>query len=863
MKQQSPTSNHANIYFFGEYVAEDCEKLLGNKGASLAQMVRLGLPVPPGFTVTAQTCAKFINQDALDGLFQEVSTAMAMLGQKTGKIFGGSRNPLLISVRSGAAVSMPGMMDTILNIGLNDEIVSEMLKEPTNARFVNNSYCRLIRMFASIVMQAESAFLAALGDANDGDVVSYKKAFKNVFGIDFPQDVNAQLQQAIVAVLRSWNNERAIAYRQLNKITDDALYTALNIQAMVFGNLSATSGSGVLFSRNPNNGKDELYGEFILRAQGEDIVAGAATPNSISQLQQFFPDIFKQLQDIAKVLENHYGDMQDVEFTFENGKLWILQARSGKRSAVAAVQIAYDLFSANLITREKLLSLVKLAAIEQILHPIIDPACDYVPIAKGLPASPGAACGHISLDRNQAIDWAAAGRKVILVCAETTADDVAGMAAAEGIVTAVGGMTSHAAVVARGMGKPCITAANIEVNLKENEINAGGLILKVGEVITINGSTGEIIKGRLPLQESESPASLNLLLVEADLVAKLVVRANCETAEDAALAKNFGAKGIGLCRTEHMFFSDDRIDIMREMILSKDNTKKQQALYRLQRFQQEDFEKLFIAMQGMPVTVRLLDPPLHEFLPLPGQNLARLSSVLDVKEPMLHAMLDECTEKNPMLGHRGCRLAITTPEIYAMQIKALFSAWLSVNQVTLSKPILEIMIPFVMDVNEIKIVKELTSQLASNFFTQFDIKIPYKLGVMIELPRAALLADMIAPGVDFLSFGTNDLTQATLGISRDDAKKFLPIYLEKGILTHDPFISLDQLGVGELIKTAIVKARATNPLIKIGICGEHGGDPKSIEFFSAIGGVDYVSCSPYRVQVARLAAAKAVLQNSI
>jgi pyruvate,orthophosphate dikinase len=863
MKQQSPTSNHANIYFFGEYIADDCEKLLGNKGASLAQMAQLGLPVPPGFTVTTQACSKFMNKEEHEPLFQEILAATAILGQKTGRQFGNSKNPLLISVRSGAAVSMPGMMDTILNIGLNDEIASEMSKDPASAKFINNSYCRLIKMFASIVMQKESAFLSALGNANVDDVTSHKQAFKHVFGVSFPQDVNKQLKQAIAAVLHSWNNERAITYRELNKITDDNLCTALNIQAMVFGNLSATSGSGVLFSRNPNNGKDELYGEFILQAQGEDIVAGATTPYPISQLQQFLPDIFKQLQDIAKTLENYYGDMQDIEFTFENGKLWILQARSGKRSAIAAVQIAYDLFSANLITREKLLSIINPVTIEQILHPVIDPAYDYTPVAKGLPASPGAACGYISLDRNQAIEWVAAGKKVILVCAETTADDVAGMAAADGIITAVGGMTSHAAVVARGMGKPCITAADIKINLKENEISAGGSTLKSGEIITINGSTGEIIKGRLPLQKSQSPTSLNLLLAEADLTAKLSVRANCETAEDAALAKNFGAKGIGLCRTEHMFFSDDRIDFMREMILSKDSEKKQQALHKLQRFQQEDFEKLFIVMQSMPITVRLLDPPLHEFLPLPGQNVVRLLSLLNLEEPILHTMLNECTEKNPMLGHRGCRLAITTPEIYAMQIKALFSAWLSVNQPKLPEPVLEIMIPFIIDINEIKIIKNLTAQIASSFFKQFNTKIPYKFGVMIELPRAALLADIIAQEVDFLSFGTNDLTQATLGISRDDAKKFLPIYLEKGILTHDPFISLDQPGVGELIKTAISKARSTNPLIKIGICGEHGGDPKSIEFFSAIGGIDYISCSPYRVQVARLAAAKAALRNNV
>ncbi|KAA0258545.1 pyruvate, phosphate dikinase [Deferribacter autotrophicus] len=867
------------VYFFGNGKAEgkgDMKDLLGGKGAGLAEMTNLGIPVPPGFTITTEACIEYYknNKQYPEGMWEQALEALKRLEEAVGKKFGDPSNPLLVSVRSGARVSMPGMMDTILNLGLNDETVKGLAEISNNERFAYDSYRRFIQMFCDVVLGIEhnkfervldkvkenngAKFDTDLGAEDLKEVVElYKELVEEELGRSFPQDTMEQLRLAINAVFESWNNQRAITYRKINKIPDD-WGTAVNIVAMVFGNMGNDSGTGVAFTRNPSTGEKEFFGEFLINAQGEDVVAGIRTPEPIAKLKEHMPEVFKQLEEVYKKLEKHYKDMQDIEFTVEKGKLYLLQTRSGKRTARAAVKIAYDMYKEGLIDKKTAVLRVQPEQVDQLLHPMIDPNEKYEVLAKGLPASPGAAVGKVVFTAEDAEQWAERGEDVILVRNETSPEDIGGMNAAKGILTVTGGMTSHAAVVARGMGKTCVAGCGtIRIDEENKQFEVDGKIVKEGDFITINGSTGEVILGKVKLIMPELSGEFAEILKWADEFRKLGVRTNADTPKDSEIARGFGAEGIGLCRTEHMFFEGNRIDAVREMILSDTKEDRRKALEKIKPYQKEDFIGIFKAMDGLPVTIRLLDPPLHEFLPHTDEDIEKISKASGISTEALKKKVEELKEFNPMLGHRGCRLGLTYPEVYEMQVYAIMEAACECKKEGIDvKP--EIMIPLVGHYKELAILKEMVDNVAKEVMEQYGVEVEYLVGTMIELPRAALTADEIAQYAEFFSFGTNDLTQTTLGLSRDDSGKFLPYYVEKGIYKEDPFVSIDQSGVGQLVEMGVKKGRNTRPDLKTGICGEHGGDPESIYFCHKIG-LNYVSCSPYRVPVARLAAAHAAL----
>src|SRR5215468_967216 len=880
------------VYRFGNGKAEgraDMRNLLGGKGAGLAEMANLGLPVPPGFTITTAVCRHYYENGKTypKNLEQQVAVALAEVGRITGKTFGDSGNPLLVSVRSGARASMPGMMDTVLNLGLNDETVETLAKKSGDRRFAYDSYRRFITMYSDVVLGVGHEHFEELLDRHkeqqgytlDTDlsaddwadlVVRYKKRVKDELGQDFPQDPYEQLWGAIGAVFGSWMNQRAITYRKLHSIPE-SWGTAVNVQAMVFGNMGDTSATGVAFTRNPSTGDKRLYGEFLINAQGEDVVAGIRTPQEITEaareaagsdkpsMERALPQAFKELQRIYGVLERHYRDMQDLEFTVEQNKLWMLQTRSGKRTAKAALKIAVDLANEGLISRNEAVARIDAAALDQLLHPTIDPNAERKVIATGLPASPGAASGEIVFSADEAEALKAKDKSIILVRVETSPEDIHGMHAAEGILTTRGGMTSHAAVVARGMGKPCVSGAGaLRVDYAAGTMSVAGHAFKAGDVITIDGSTGQVLAGRVPMIEPALSGEFATLMGWADTVRKLGVRANADTPNDARVALRFGAEGIGLCRTEHMFFDEDRIRAMREMILADHENTRRAALAKLLPMQRADFVELFEIMRGLPVTIRLLDPPLHEFLPHSEQEIAEVAAAMGTDAKKLADRARELHEFNPMLGFRGCRLALAYPEIAEMQARAIFEAAGEAAKRT-GKPVVpEIMVPLIATKAELDLVKARIDAMAEAVAGERGRKVDYQVGTMIELPRASLRAGDIAESAQFFSFGTNDLTQTTYGISRDDAASFLGTYVERGVLPSDPFISVDRDGVGELMRIGVERGRKRRPRLKVGICGEHGGDPASVAFCHEIG-LDYVSCSPFRVPIARLAAAQAAL----
>lgn len=892
--------NKKYVYFFGDGKAEgnkNMKDLLGGKGANLHEMTNLGLPVPPGFTISTEACIEFFKENKIpEAVREQVIESLKKLEEITGKKFGGPGIPLLVSVRSGAKVSMPGMMDTILNLGLNDNTVEEMAKLTNNPRFAYDSYRRFIQMFGNVVMKIDKEkFEEVLEETkrkldihHDSEipyehlreiVEEFKRIYKEETLTDFPQDPYEQLFKAIEAVFNSWYNERAIEYRKLYKIPDD-WGTACNIQTMVFGNFGDKSATGVAFTRDPSTGEKIVYGEYLTNAQGEDVVAGIRTPKKLSELKYEMPEAYEELIRAFEKLERHYRDMLDLEFTIENGKVYMLQARVGKRTPKAQVKIAVDMVEEGLIDKKTALLRVTPQHVEFLLHPMISPDFKGKSFVKGLPASPGAAWGHVVFDANEAAQWSEEGKNVILVRHETSPDDIRGMARAKGILTQRGGMTSHAAVVARGMGKPCVVGAEqIIIDYEKQEFRVNEVIVKRGDIITIDGSTGNVYLGEVPLAKPEIFLEFKKLLEWADEVRRLGVRANADTPEDAKKAKEMGAEGIGLARTEHMFFEGDRIKYMQETIMAKTKEERQNALNKLLPFQRSDFIGLFKAMEGLPVTIRTLDPPLHEFLPKEEELLEEISELklllketndeneksklkekISKKEEILQRVR-ELKELNPMLGHRGCRLGITHPEITEMQARAIFEAACQVAREGY-KVYPEIMIPLVSTEEELRHQIELVHKMAKMVMEKENIQIPYKVGTMIEVPRACLVADEIAKIAEFFSFGTNDLTQTTFGFSRDDTGKFLPRYIEMGILKEDPFQTLDQDGVGRLIKIAVELGRKSRPDLKIGICGEHGGDPKSIKFCHRVG-LTYVSCSPYRIPVARLAAAHAQLEEEL
>ncbi|UCE23861.1 MAG: pyruvate, phosphate dikinase [Candidatus Zixiibacteriota bacterium] len=877
-------------YFFGGKSAEGdatMRDLLGGKGANLAEMCNAGIPVPAGFTITTEVCNFYYdnNLEVPAAIDREMEKYVAMVEKATGTKFGDPDDPLLFSVRSGAKFSMPGMMDTILNLGLNEQTVEGLGKKTGNLRFALDNYRRFIAMFGNVVLSIDKDLFenvitkkkaerrvrqdSSLQVNDLKDIVKkFKQIIKRKSGEPFPDDPYDQLRMARDAVFRSWNTPRAISYRRMNDIPSD-LGTAVNIQAMVFGNMGNTSGTGVGFTRNPSTGDNEFYGEYLVNAQGEDVVAGVRTPQPISQLAEEMPDVFKKLKSITNRLEKHYRDLQDFEFTIQEGELYMLQTRGGKRTIQAAVKIAVDMVNEKLITREEALTRIEPKALDQMLHPSIDDSASFEVIARGLPASPGAASGKVYFTADDAVRHGA-NHAVILVREETNPDDIEGMNAAVGILTARGGMTSHAAVVARGMGKSCVSGAEaIRVNAEKKRFQVGKLVIKEGEVITINGSNGDIIIGEVPTIEPELSGEFASFMSWADEIRRLGVRTNADTPRDAQQAIKFGAEGIGLCRTEHMFFAEDRIPIVQEMILADSTEERQASLDRLLNFQKKDFKKIFEAMGGLPVTIRTLDPPLHEFLPRRAEIEARIENLdrkSDEYEEDLERLkkvlrrIDELSELNPMLGHRGCRLGIVYPEITEMQARAILEAACELTKDRKQvRP--EIMIPLVGHVNEFKNQKEIVDRIAKEVMHRKKVKkLEYQVGTMIEIPRAALTADEIATEATFFSFGTNDLTQMAMGFSRDDAGKFLNWYVQHGVLPHDPFVKIDQDGVGRLIEMGKEKGKAVNPELKVGICGEHGGDPESIHFCDKIG-LDYVSCSPYRVPIARLAAAQATLKQ--
>ncbi len=882
------------VYSFGGGSSDGgaaMKNLLGGKGANLAEMASLGLPVPPGFTLTTDVCTAYYDLDEAypEGLTSQVDDALKMLEEKTGKQFGDANNPLLVSVRSGARASMPGMMDTVLNLGLSDVTVHGLAAK-AGERFAYDSYRRFIQMYSNVVLGLRhDTFEYILDDYKDSQgfeldtemeaedwkaiVSQYKDAVAEKLGKPFPDDPREQLWGAIGAVFGSWMNDRAILYRKLNDIPAE-WGTAVNVQSMVFGNMGETSATGVAFTRDPSTGANVFYGEFLTNAQGEDVVAGIRTPAPISRaradelksdeapLEEVMPAVYKQLTDVADKLEAHYRDMQDIEFTVEDGTLYMLQTRTGKRTAGAALKIAVDMANEGLINQSEAVMRLEPSQLDQLLHPTISPNATRDVVVKGLPASPGAAVGQVVFDSNEAAHLAEAGRAVILVRVETSPEDIHGMHAARAIVTARGGMTSHAAVVARGMGRPCVCGAGeLQIDPEAGIFRVGEREVKKGEIITVDGAEGEVLFGEVEMQQPDLSGDFGVLMGWADKVRKLAVRTNAETPADVKVARDFGAEGIGLCRTEHMFFDAERIPVVRSMILAGSIEGREAALEKLLPMQRSDFEEIFRIMGEAPCTIRLLDPPLHEFMPHSDAEMQEVaaSSGMDVKA--LKAQAAALHESNPMLGHRGCRLGITFPEIYAMQARAIFEAAIAVAKETGTSPEPEVMIPLVGTRKELDILKSVVDDAAAAVFAETGMQLAYLVGTMIELPRAALRASQIAETAEFFSFGTNDLTQTTLGISRDDAGRFLTAYEEQGIYEKDPFVTIDQAGVGELVKLAAERGRATRENIKLGICGEHGGDPASVIFCHKIG-LDYVSCSPYRVPIARLAAAHAVLKEA-
>ncbi|MDK0694626.1 pyruvate, phosphate dikinase [Clostridium perfringens] len=868
------------VYLFNEGNAS-MKNLLGGKGANLSEMTILGIPVPQGFTVTTEACNKYYEDDKKisQDIIEEIENKMSELEKITGKKFGSLENPLLVSVRSGARVSMPGMMDTILNLGLNDESVEAMAKLTNNPRFAYDSYRRFIQMFADVVMGVEKRLFEDLldevkeekGYKIDTDltaedlkdlVVKFKALYKKEKGEDFPSNPKEQLIEAVTAVFRSWNNPRAIVYRRLNDIPGE-WGTAVNVQEMVFGNKGETSGTGVAFSRNPANGDNELYGEYLMNAQGEDVVAGIRTPEPISHLEAQNPTIYKQFTDIVNTLEKHYRDMQDMEFTIEDGKLYFLQTRNGKRTSQAALKIAVDLVEEGMLTKEEAILKVEPKQLDTLLHPAFasDGLKEAKIVAKGLPASPGAACGKIAFTAEEAKERKANGEKVVLVRLETSPEDIEGMIAAEGILTVRGGMTSHAAVVARGMGTCCVAGCGeLKVNEEARTLEVNGQVLTFDDYISIDGSTGHIYAEQVKTVSPEITGHFATFMGWADEIRKLKVRTNADTPRDTKQAVEFGAEGIGLCRTEHMFFAEDRILAVREMILAKNEDSRRVALEKLLPMQREDFIGIYEALEERPATIRFLDPPLHEFLPSEEEDINALAKEIGVSPAEIKNVVAELHEFNPMMGHRGCRLAVSYPEIAEMQTRAVIEAAIEVKKNKGYNIVPEIMIPLIGEIKELKYVKNVVVETAKTVMEEKGVQLDYKVGTMIEIPRAALTADKIAEEAEFFSFGTNDLTQMTFGFSRDDAAKFLKDYYEKGIYEQDPFAKLDQEGVGELMRIACEKGKATRPDIKLGICGEHGGDPSSVEFCHNLG-LNYVSCSPYRVPLARLAAAQAQVKN--
>ncbi|MDH7552107.1 MAG: pyruvate, phosphate dikinase [Spirochaetota bacterium] len=897
------------VYLFGGNVTEgtaDMKNLLGGKGANLAEMSRIGIPVPAGFTITTEVCNEYYknNQKMPDGLKEEVIAALRKVEEIMGTKFGDPSNPLLVSVRSGARASMPGMMDTILNLGINEDVVKGLVTKTGNERFAWDSYRRFIQMYGDVVLglkpeskDEHDPFEVIMDELkekrkvkNDLEltvddlkelVARFKKIIKDKLNVSFPDDPYEQLWGAIGAVFRSWNNERAILYRKMNNI-DDSWGTAVNVQAMVFGNMGNDCATGVAFTRDPATGAKEFFGEYLINAQGEDVVAGIRTPQQITlegsrrwarengvseeerkqkypSLEEYMPEAYKQLVDVYRTLEKHYRDMQDIEFTIQNKKLWMLQTRNGKRTARAAINIAVDMVEEGLITKEDAVLRVDPQSLDQLLHPTFDPKAQRKVIAKGLPASPGAATGKIVFNADDAHEWKERGEKVILVRIETSPEDLKGMNAAEGILTARGGMTSHAAVVARGMGKCCVSGCGVlEIDYAKRTMKVEDITLKEGDYISIDGSTGEVMLGKVATVEPEVTGKFGTIMQWADEIRKLKVRTNADTPHDATVARNFGAEGIGLCRTEHMFFEGDRIKAVREMILADTFEGRKKALDKLLPMQREDFYGIFKAMEGLGVTIRLLDPPLHEFLPHDLESQKEMAKELGITVEDVKAKVEELHEFNPMLGHRGCRLGITYPEITEMQARAIFEAACQlVKEGVDVKP--EVMVPLVGHVKELIMQKDIIVKTAETVMKEMGVKVDYMVGTMIEVPRAAVTADEIAKVAEFFSFGTNDLTQMTFGFSRDDAGKFLKEYVDKKILPNDPFRILDRDGVGQLIKMAYEKGRSVNPKLKLGICGEHGGEPSSVEFCHMVG-LDYVSCSPFRVPIARLAAAQAAIR---
>ncbi len=867
------------------------KNILGGKGANLAEMGKLGLPVPPGFTISTEVCDIFYkNKKKLPGkIVSSISSELKKIEKKTKKKFGGLENPLLVSVRSGARVSMPGMMDTILNLGLNDKTVEALKNKTSNGRFAKDSYRRFIQMYSNVVLGIHGHLFEELIDNYkltkgvlldtdldesdwDGLINNFKDLIKKEKKINFPQDVKEQLFGAISAVFLSWESQRAKTYRKLNQIPDH-WGTAVNVQAMVFGNMGNDCSTGVAFTRNPSTGENSFFGEFLINAQGEDVVAGTRTPQHITKksrknsnskdlsMEEAMPKIYQELTKVFKKLEKNYRDMQDIEFTVENNKLWMLQTRSGKRTAKAAIKIAVDMVKEKLISKKEAILRVDPNTLDTLLHPTLDEKFKKEVIATGLPASPGAASGKVVFSADDAEKLNSMMQDTILVRLETSPEDIHGMHAAKGILTARGGMTSHAAVVARGMGRPCVSGTSeITIDYEAKQFKAGNFTIKEGDIITIDGGSGKVIKGLVPTVQPEISGYFSTIMKWADEFRKLNVRTNAETEIDSKTAREFGAEGIGLCRTEHMFFDEDRILSVRQMILSKSKSDRNSALEKLLPYQREDFKKIFKIMSGLPVNIRLLDPPLHEFLPKAEKDIDEVARSLNLSSKEVKDRIAELHEENPMLGHRGCRLGISFPEIYEMQCRAIFESSVELKKEKIKSSFIEIMIPLVSTESELKILRQLVNKIAKEIESKNKIKLDFIVGTMIELPRAALQAKSISKHADFFSFGTNDLTQTTFGISRDDSGKFLNDYIDNKIFDVDPFVSIDQNGVGELVEIASKRGRKVNKKIKLGICGEHGGDPKSIEFCSKTG-LDYVSCSPFRVPIARLAAAQAELNK--
>ena len=873
--------SHKSVYLFDEGNA-NMRALRGGKGANLAEMTRIGLPVPYGFTVSTEACTRYYEDGKVisDEIIEQIKAALAVAEAKVGKKFGSTENPYLVSVRSGARASMPGMMDTILNLGLNDETVVAMAKLTNNERFAYDSYRRFIQMFSDVVMEVEKSHFDEIFDGikkkynckldteltaeNLKEVVAaYKVMFKEIKGFDFPQDPMTQLLEAVKAVFRSWDNPRAIVYRRMNDIPA-SWGTAVNVQSMVFGNMGDDSGTGVAFTRNPATGEKKLFGEYLMNAQGEDVVAGIRTPESIDHLKQTNEEVYNEFVRVADILEKHYRDMQDMEFTIERGHLYMLQTRNGKRTAAAALQIAVDLVNEGARTKEEAVAMIEPKTLDALLHPTFDQAAlkAATPFAKGLAASPGAACGMVYFSADEAKAAHEAGAKVILARKETSPEDIEGMTASEGILTAFGGMTSHAAVVARQLGTCCVSGCkSVIIDEKTKAITfENGTVLHEGDWMSLDGTTGNVYAQSIKTAPAELSGNFATIMQWADEIRTLKIRTNADSPAQAAIAVKFGAEGIGLCRTEHMFFDEARIPAMREMIVSKNVDERKAALAKILPMQREDFKGIYKAMEGRPVTIRFLDPPLHEFLPTKDEDIRSLAANMGITFEELKKTVNSLHESNPMMGHRGCRLSITYPEIAAMQTRAVIEAAIEVRQETGLEIVPEIMIPLVGEVNELAYVKNFVDETAKLVMKEKGMEIPYMVGTMIEIPRAALTADEIAKQAEFFSFGTNDLTQMTFGFSRDDAGKFLNDYYEKKIFESDPFARVDQNGVGKLMQIAVELGKKTRPNIKLGICGEHGGDPSSIEFCHRIG-LNYVSCSPFRVPIARLAAAQAALKN--